>query len=206
MTALDNCDEGDKGMDLYTRFFIRTPDSAALQQIELLLHQRRFASAALLARLETTPQSVWLTGGSPQDVAKLVRKTLGEAEFQRRLPVFVPYNIPGRDCGGYSAGGAQTTPDYEAWIDAIAGAIRSRDAYVIKAPLSRRESQSGNAVYTHQAMLVYAWTVLRGRPPSLPFERAAACLADELERPPARPIAWAIQRRLPNTPSSRAGK
>ncbi len=126
--------EGDKSMDLYTRFFIRTPDSAALQQIEQLVHQRRFASAELLVRLETTPQAVWLTGGSPQDVATLVQKTLREAEFQRRLPVFVPYNIPGRDCGGYSAGGAQTTPDYEAWIDAIAGAIRSRDAVVILEP------------------------------------------------------------------------
>jgi endoglucanase len=50
------------------------------------------------------------------------------------VPVFVPYNIPGRDCGGYSAGGAQTTADYEAWISAIAGAIGTREAVIVLEP------------------------------------------------------------------------
>ncbi len=121
-------------LDRHTRFFIRTPDQAAVEQAWQLLRHRQFFSAELLVRLETTPQAVWLSGGTPKDVAKLVEKTLLEAEFQRAIPVFVPYNIPGRDCGGYSAGGAQTTPDYAAWIDAIAGAISHRDAVVILEP------------------------------------------------------------------------
>src|SRR5215831_8696944 len=94
-------DDGARSLNLYTRFLIRTPDKAAIQQIEQLLIHHQFASAELLARLVTTPQGVWLTGGSPEDVAKLVRKTLRDAQFQHRLAVFVPYNIPGRDCGGY---------------------------------------------------------------------------------------------------------
>ncbi len=124
----------DKTIGPHTRFFIRTPDVAAVQQFTQLLIHRDYASAGLLLRLESMPQAVWLSGGTPKDVAKSVEKTLLEAEFQRAIPVFVPYNIPGRDCGGYSAGGAQTTPDYEAWINAIAGAIRHRDAIVILEP------------------------------------------------------------------------
>ena len=127
-------DSDGKGIDLYTRFFIRTPDRAAIRQIEQLLIHRQYKSAELLIKLETVPQAVWLSGGSPKEVAQLVQKTLLQAEFQRAMPVFVPYNVPGRDCGGYSAGGAQTTPDYKAWIDAIAAAIRQRDAIVILEP------------------------------------------------------------------------
>ena len=123
-----------KSVDLFTRFFIRTPDRAAIQQIVQLLVHRQYRNAELVVKLETVPQAVWLSGGAPADVAHLVGKTLLEAEFQRAVPVFVPYNIPGRDCGGYSAGGAQTTPDYEAWINAIAGAIHGHDAIVILEP------------------------------------------------------------------------
>jgi endoglucanase len=123
-----------KSMDLFMRFHIRTPDDAAIRQILQLLVRRQFRDAELLVRLETVPQAVWLTGGTPTEVAQVVRRTLAQAEFQRAVPVFVPYNIPGRDCGGYSAGGAQTTPAYTAWIDAIAGAVRERDAVVILEP------------------------------------------------------------------------
>ena len=127
-------DSDGKSMDLYSRFLIRTPDGAAIRQIEQLLIHRQYASAGLLVKLETVPQAVWLSGGAPKEVAQVVEKTLLQAKFQHALPVFVPYNIPGRDCGGYSAGGAQTTADYQAWINAIAGAIRKADAVVILEP------------------------------------------------------------------------
>jgi endoglucanase len=46
----------------------------------------------------------------------------------------VAYNIPGRDCGGLSAGGAQTPAEYEAWIDGFAAGIGDRQAVVILEP------------------------------------------------------------------------
>jgi endoglucanase len=96
----DACDAGGSVLAPDTRFFIRQPDQAAIQQIEDLFRHGRREEAALVAKLESVPQAVWLTGGTPDAVASLVQKTLFEADLERGVPVFVPYNIPGRDCGG----------------------------------------------------------------------------------------------------------
>gem|GEM_PF-2085824 len=51
----------------------------------------------------------------------------------RALPVFVLYNIPRRDCGAYSAGGARSGAAYKRWIsDFAAGAGRRKLAVVIE--------------------------------------------------------------------------
>ena len=49
-------------------------------------------------------------------------------------PVLVAYNLPYRDCAQYSAGGAPTVADYEAWIDAFAAGIGRGYAIVILEP------------------------------------------------------------------------
>jgi endoglucanase len=125
---------GSKTLSASTRFFVRVPDEAAVSQIEQLAIHGDIADAIRIANLEVIPQAVWLDGGTPVAVARLVEQTLLEAEFEHTVPVFVPYNIPGRDCGGYSAGGAQTTAAYESWINAIAGAIGTRKAVVVLEP------------------------------------------------------------------------
>jgi endoglucanase len=130
----DACDADGRVLPPDTRFFIRQPDQGAILQIEDLFRRGRPQEAALVAKLESVPQAVWLTGGTPDAVASLVQKTLIEASFERTVPVFVPYNIPGRDCGGYSAGGAETTADYEAWINAIVGAVRERRVVIVLEP------------------------------------------------------------------------
>jgi endoglucanase len=50
------------------------------------------------------------------------------------LPVFVAYNIPGRDCGQYSAGGANGADAYKKWIRAFANGLGNRRAVVILEP------------------------------------------------------------------------
>jgi endoglucanase len=50
------------------------------------------------------------------------------------VPMIVAYDIPGRDCGQYSAGGAAGTRAYEAWIDGLARGIGKRRAVVILEP------------------------------------------------------------------------
>jgi endoglucanase len=67
-------------------------------------------------------------------VSATVTSTLREATFERAVSVLVLYNIPGRDCGSYSAGGAENTADYETWIDAIAGAIGRQKVVIILEP------------------------------------------------------------------------
>ena len=117
-----------------TRFFIPVPPSGAVQQVESLLRQGQLKDALLITAMETVPQAVWLTSGTPLQVSATVVSTLREANVERAVPVLVLYNIPGRDCGSYSAGGAENTVDYEAWIDAIAAAIGSQKAVIVLEP------------------------------------------------------------------------
>ncbi len=113
-----------------TRFFVRPPDKGAITQGIQLLRSGDRKDAGLLARMEATPQAVWLTGGTPAQVKQQVRQTTAEAALERAVPVFVAYDIPGRDCAQYSAGGALTQADYEAWIAAVAAGLGKTQAVV----------------------------------------------------------------------------
>ncbi|HZQ81002.1 MAG TPA: glycoside hydrolase family 6 protein [Gaiellaceae bacterium] len=117
-----------------TRFSTPLPDQGAVQQIASLAAHRDVKDAALLTKMETIPRAVWLTGGTAAATSKQIKETLVEAALERAVPVFVVYDIPGRDCGGYSAGGAQTTADYEAYIDAVSAAIGKTQAVVLLEP------------------------------------------------------------------------
>ena len=91
----------------------------------------RPADAAAMQRIADTPAAVWFGDWTTQvtrDVAQVV-KAAGRA-----TPVLVAYNIPGRDCGGYSSGGAASEAAYAAWIKAFAAGIGGKRAAVILEP------------------------------------------------------------------------
>jgi endoglucanase len=123
-----------KTLPANTRFFVPVPPNGAVQQVESLLKQRQLKDALLITAMETVPQAVWLTSGTPSQVSATVTSTLRQANAERAVPVLVLYNIPGRDCGSYSAGGAQNTADYETWIDAVAAAIGSQKVVIVLEP------------------------------------------------------------------------
>ena len=123
-----------KTLPANSRFYIPAPPDGSVQQVQSLLKQGQWKSALLVTAMETVPQAAWLTSGTPSQVSATVTSTLQGANRQRAIPIFVLYNIPGRDCGSYSAGGAENTADYEAWIDAIASAIASQKAVIILEP------------------------------------------------------------------------
>jgi endoglucanase len=50
------------------------------------------------------------------------------------VPVLVAYNVPGRDCGGYSSGGAGSASAYRRWVRRLAQGISTRPAVVIVEP------------------------------------------------------------------------
>ena len=132
-----------------TRFYVPPPAQGSVQQILQLIKSGQLKNAGLITAMEAVPSAVWLDGetaaqaaepgneGSAQadaDVARQVRLTLAAARLENAVPIFVAYNIPGRDCSQYSAGGAPTDADYDAWINAIGGAIGSAKAVVLEEP------------------------------------------------------------------------
>ncbi len=117
-----------------TQFFVPKPDSAAVTQIVGLVEAWKLGDALKLAALEATPRAVWFTSGTPAEVQSSVHQTMQAAARENRVPVLVAYNIPFRDCAGYSAGGAADTASYEAWIAGFAAGIGKGKADVILEP------------------------------------------------------------------------
>ncbi|WP_236245829.1 glycoside hydrolase family 6 protein [Streptomyces sp. CC210A] len=110
------------------------PNPGAVEQIRDLARQGRYQDATGVLRMVRTPQAVWLTGESPDEVADAARDVVRAAARKDALPVLALYNVPGRDCANYSGGGASNTAEYQTWIDAVARGIGGREALVVLEP------------------------------------------------------------------------
>jgi endoglucanase len=89
-------------------------------------------SADLLSRIARQPQAVWLA--DPTTDRATLQRTLQQARQAQQLPVFVLYNIPGRDSGGHSSGGAASAEQYLGWASDITRLLGDWPAAVIVEP------------------------------------------------------------------------
>jgi endoglucanase len=132
-----------------TRFYVPPPAQGSVQQIRQLIKSGQLKNAGLIAAMESVPSAVWLDGETAAqaaepgnlgweqadvDVAQQVRQTLVGASLQHAVPIFVAYNIPGRDCSEYSAGGAPSDAAYDAWINSVSHALGHAKAVVLEEP------------------------------------------------------------------------
>jgi endoglucanase len=107
------------------------------------------------------PQADWF-GDWSGDIQSAVSARVTQIASSGALPILVAYDIPLRDCGSYSAGGATSATAYKTWIRAFAAGIGSRRAIVVLEPdalagmgcLSQADQQ------TRLALLSDAVTVL----------------------------------------------
>ncbi|MGR7024814.1 glycoside hydrolase family 6 protein [Geodermatophilus sp. URMC 62] len=89
--------------------------------------------AALLQELAGVPTATWL-GSWSGDVTATVRRVVAEARAGGHVPVLVAYDIPDRDCGWYSAGGAGSAAEYARWVQGIADGIGTAEVVVVVEP------------------------------------------------------------------------
>lgn len=68
------------------------------------------------------------------DIASAVTSFTTAADTADKLPILIAYNIPGRDCGSHSGGGAGSPEAYRTWISRFADGIGNRPAVVIIEP------------------------------------------------------------------------
>lgn len=122
------------GLDAGTQFYVPKANHGAIEQIADLISSGNKAEAELIGEMIDTPQAVWFTGGTPHRVQQDVKNTVKLALAHRSVPILVAYNIPFRDCSQYSAGGAASVAEYEAWIDGFAAGIGDAQAVVILEP------------------------------------------------------------------------
>jgi endoglucanase len=89
--------------------------------------------AALYAKIADNGGAEWIGDWTP-NVGRYVGKRADMILKSGVLPYFVIYNIPKRDCGQYSSGGAEAGDKYKQWITAFATSLGNRRAAVILEP------------------------------------------------------------------------
>ncbi|HEY9522447.1 MAG TPA: glycoside hydrolase family 6 protein, partial [Thermopolyspora sp.] len=85
-------------------------------------------------RIAAVPQGRWMASYNPSTVQSQVDSYVGAAAAAGKIPIMVVYEMPNRDCGGASAGGAPDHTAYRAWIDKIAAGLGGRPATIILEP------------------------------------------------------------------------
>lgn len=108
------------------------PNSPARRQAETWKRSRP-VDAALIQQIADQPTAKWF-GDWVTNVGREVNQAVTTMTRAGALPVFVAYRIPDRDCGSFSAGGAQNADAYREWIKDFARGIGGRAAIVILEP------------------------------------------------------------------------
>lgn len=116
----------------------------------------------VMTKLAQTPTATWF-GGWNSNVQSDVSSLVNAAAGANQTPVMVIYNIPNRDCGGYSAGGAQTPDAYKSWVQSVAAGIGNHNAIVIVEPdgTASQACLSSSDVATRDQLLSFAVSTLK---------------------------------------------
>ncbi|MCK1821361.1 glycoside hydrolase family 6 protein [Streptomyces sp. XM83C] len=107
------------------------PDGNAAKQVAAYLKDGKKTEAELIRRIASQPTGEWI---GPDDPEKEARGFTEAAAAADRTALLVLYNIPHRDCGQYSQGGAADGDAYREWIEGVAKGIGDRPATVILEP------------------------------------------------------------------------
>jgi endoglucanase len=119
------------------------------------------------AKIGSRPTAIWLTP-DPDAVYMQARTLTEEATERGQVPVLVAYNLPDRDCGMYSSGGASDIDTYLHWLGSFAAGIGNRKAVVILEPDAIAHSLEGcsgsNTATERYRLLGEAVKILKRQP------------------------------------------
>lgn len=113
--------------------FFNNPDSNPAQSQADAWQASRPLDAQMVRKIADQPKAIWM-GDWSGDITSAVQKVINKTSENNTMPVFVAYNIPGRDCGGYSSGGQVSINGYQNWINNFATGIGNNPATVILEP------------------------------------------------------------------------
>ncbi|MEV5877919.1 glycoside hydrolase family 6 protein [Streptomyces sp. NPDC052101] len=107
------------------------PDGTAARQLAAYTKSGDQAKAGQIRKIAEQPVGEWIGPENPEQEARGFTEA---AEKSDRTALLVLYDIPHRDCGQYSQGGAADGNAYRAWIDGVARGVEDRSAIVILEP------------------------------------------------------------------------
>ena len=136
------------------------PNSDAAQAQSALASSGQSANAALIGKIAAQPFAKWFGDWSygHGDTAGDVNWWVSAAAAAHSVPVIVAYDLPWRDCGGDSGGGASSPAAYESFIDGMVSGLAGRRAVVIVEPdaLAELSCLSAADQTTYYQLLGYA--------------------------------------------------
>jgi endoglucanase len=112
--------------------FYVDPDTSAARWVAE--NQGDSRAAVIRDRIAGVPQARWFTTTNTGTVRSQVDAFVSAAASAGRIPILVVYDIPNRDCGGASSGGAPSHEAYRAWVDEVAAGLGGRGAYIVLEP------------------------------------------------------------------------
>ncbi|MGW0461189.1 glycoside hydrolase family 6 protein [Streptomyces tendae] len=107
------------------------PDGNAAQQVASLSESGKKDQAEQIRKIAQQPTGEWISPENPEEQARGFTEAADEAG---RTALLVLYNIPHRDCGQYSGGGAADGDAYRSFVDGVANGIGDRAATVVLEP------------------------------------------------------------------------
>jgi endoglucanase len=88
--------------------------------------------AKILDKIAQQPQALWV-GDWNKDAKRYIEYVIDKTKADGAAPIFILYNVPGRDCGQHSAGGLKTGDEYRRWIRKIAkGAGQEKVVFILE--------------------------------------------------------------------------
>ena len=142
------------------------PDSSAAKAAEGMRDSNPH-DAAELDKIAAQSQADWF--GDWDSVSTVQRTVADRRRTIHRagaMPVFVVYDIPLRDCGGYSGGGAPSPASYRTWVRNFTDGVGSGPAAVVLEPdaLAGMDCLTPTQQSTRLALLRYAVRTLTVHP------------------------------------------
>lgn len=107
------------------------PQGNAAKQVAEYRKENKDSEAKLIERIAGQPVAEWVGTEDPEGETRGFTEA---AQKDGRGALLVLYNLPHRDCGQYSKGGAADGNAYRGWLDGVIKGIGKRKATVIVEP------------------------------------------------------------------------
>lgn len=91
------------------------------------------ADQRIISEIQSLPSSIWLNGDA-YETNDWIRGLFTQADASQTVPTFVLYNVPYRDCGSYSSGGAAQAAEYRGWVDRLVSVFGDRQFILVIEP------------------------------------------------------------------------
>ena len=147
--------------------FYVNPDNNARKGAQQLRAAGKVEQARQVQRqIAAEPTATWLTP-EPDAVYAEARQVSQDAAAEDTLPVLVAYNVPNRDCGQFSSGGAADIDAYLEWVGSLAAGIGRHPAVVVLEPdavAHALDGCAGRSADERQRLLTEAVAILKRQP------------------------------------------